>query len=152
MWTRGRPPDLPTILLAERNDSLRRLLGKLLAEEGYRVLGAGTRRAVLEQLRDAPRIDLVIADGGIRGMPVWDIVQETTWLRPGVPFVRLIEERTDALPAYGVGPSAEALLQKPVTIIALLAAIESLLATAQASAHSGKGGAGGGPASGQHLR
>ena len=133
MWRRGRPPDLPTILLAEKNDSLRRLLGKLLAEEGYRVLGAGTRRAVLAQLRDAPRIDLVIADGGIRGMPVWDIVQETTWLRPGVPFVRLIEERTDALPAYGVGPSAEALLQKPVTIIALLAAIESLLATAQAA-------------------
>jgi DNA-binding response OmpR family regulator len=133
VWRRARAPDLPTILLAEKSDSLRHLLGKLLAEEGYRVLGAGTRRAVLEQLRNAPRIDLVIADGGIRGMPVWDVVQETTWLRPGVPFVRLIEERTDALPAYGVGPSSEALLQKPVTIIALLAAIERLLATAQAA-------------------
>ncbi len=86
---------------------------------------------VLEQLRSAPRIDLVIADWGIRGMPVWDIVQEATWYRPGVPFIRLIEERTDALPAYGVDPSAEVLLQRPVTIIALLAAIEGLLSRPQ---------------------
>jgi CheY-like chemotaxis protein len=50
VWRRRRPPDLPTILLAEKNDSLRQLLGRLLAEEGYRVLGAGTRQAVLEQL------------------------------------------------------------------------------------------------------
>ncbi len=131
MWRRRRPPDLPTILLAERNDSLRQLLGKLLAEDGYRVLAVGTRQEVLEQLRVAPRIDLVIADWGIRGMPVWDIVQETTWCRPGVPFVRLIEERTDALPVYGVGPGAEVLLQRPVTIIALLAAIEGLLSRRQ---------------------
>jgi hypothetical protein len=60
-------------------------------------------------------------------MPVWDIVQEATWCRPGVPFIRLLEERTDALPVYGVEPDAEALLQRQVTIIALLAAIEGLL-------------------------
>ena len=133
MWRRRRPPDLPTILLAEKNDSLRQLLSRLLAEEGYRVLGAGTRQAVLGQLRDAPRIDLVIADWGIRGMPVWDIVQETTQRQPGVPFIRLIEERTDALPVYGVEPGTEALLQRPVTIIALLAAIEDLLARKQSA-------------------
>jgi len=131
VWRRRRPPDLPTILLAEANDSLRLLLGKLLAEQGYRVLAAGTRQEVLEQLRVAPRIDLVIADWGIRGMPVWDIVQETTWRRPGMPFIRLIEERTDALPVYGVDPTAEVLLQRPVTIIALLVAIEDLLSCKQ---------------------
>lgn len=131
MWRRDRPPDLPTILLAEGNDSLRRLLGKLLAEEGYRVLGAGTRQAVVEQLRAAPRIDLVIADRGIRGLPVWDIVHEANERHPGVPCIRLIEERTDALPVYGVEPGTEALLQRPVTIVALLIAIEGLLSRKQ---------------------
>ncbi len=131
MWRRRRPPDRPTILLAERNDSLRQLLGKLLAEEGYRVLGAGTRQAVVEHLRVAPCIDLVIADRGIRGLPVWDIVHEAHERRPGVPCIRLIEERTDALPVHGIEPGAEALLQRPVTIIALLTAIERLLARKQ---------------------
>ena len=136
MWRRDRPPDLPTILLAEGNDSLRRLLGRLLAEQGYRVLGAGTRQAVVEQLRVAPRIDLVIADRGIRGLPVWDIVHEANERHPGVPCIRLIEERTDALPVYGVEPGTEALLQRPVTISALLAAIEDLLSRKQsASSH-----------------
>ena len=131
MWRRDRPPDLPTILLAEGNDSLRRLLGRLLAEQGYRVLGAGTRQAVVEQLRVAPRIDLVIADRGIRGLPVWDIVHEANERHPGVPCIRLIEERTDALPVYGVEPGTEALLQRPVTIVALLVAIEGLLSRKQ---------------------
>ena len=50
-----------------------------------------------------------------------------------MPFIRLIEERTDALPVYGVEPGTEALLQRPVTIIALLAAIEDLLARKQSA-------------------
>ncbi len=133
MWRRARPPDRPTILLAEQNSSLRELLGRLLAEEGYQVLGAATRAEVLERLRTADRLDLVIADVGLRGMPGWDVVQETAWRRPGVPCVRLIESRADALPVYGVDPTAEAMLQRPVTIVDLLVAIEGLLSRARVS-------------------
>jgi DNA-binding response OmpR family regulator len=130
VWRRARPPDLPTILLAEQSSSLRELLGRLLAEEGYRVLGAATRAEVLEHLRAARRLDLVIADVGLRGMPSWDVVQETAWQRPGVPCVRLIESRADALPVYGVDPAGETMLQRPVTIVDLLTAIEGLLSRA----------------------
>ena len=118
---------MPIILLAESNPALQRLLGKLLAEEGFGVVVAGTRRAVLEQLRVAPRIDVVIADYGLRGMPAWEVVQETSWRRPGVPCVRLVESRADALPVYGVDPAAETILQRPVTITDLLAAVYTLL-------------------------
>jgi DNA-binding response OmpR family regulator len=133
VWRRARPPDLPTILLAEQSAPLRELLGKLLAEEGYRVLGAASRGEVLEHLRAPQRIDLVIADVGLRGMPGWDVVQETAWLRPGVPCVRLIESRADALPLYGIDPAVEVMLQRPVTIVDLLVAIEDLLARAPAA-------------------
>lgn len=131
MWGRARTPDLPTILLAERHDSLRDVLTRLLAEEGFRVLAADTRHAFLAQIRDASRIDLVIADRGLRGMPAWDIVQEAVWRRPGVRCVRLVEGRADALPIYGLDASAECILQTPVTIIQLLVAIESLLRDTQ---------------------
>jgi len=134
VWRRARSPDLPTILFAEQSASLRELLAKLLAEEGYRVLGAATRAEVLEHLRAAPRIDLVIADVGLRGMPGWDVVQETAWRRPGVPCVRLIESRADALPVYGVDPAGQAVLQRPVTIVDLLVAIDSLLSRTPAAA------------------
>ena len=130
MWRRARPPDRPTILLAEQNSSLRELLSRLLAEEGYRVVGAATRAEVLDRLRTVGRLDLVIADVGLRGMPSWDVVQETAWRRPGVPCVRLIESRADALPVYGVDPAGEAMLQRPVTIVDLLIAIEGLLSRA----------------------
>lgn len=130
MWRRARAPDRPTILLAEQNSSLRELLSRLLAEEGYRVVGAATRAEVLDRLRTVGRLDLVIADVGLRGMPSWDVVQETAWRRPGVPCVRLIESRADALPVYGVDPAGEAMLQRPVTIVDLLIAIEGLLSRA----------------------
>jgi DNA-binding response OmpR family regulator len=127
MWGRARAPDLTTILLAERHDSLRDVLTRLLAEEGFWVLAADTRHSFLRQLRDAPRIDLVIADRGLRGMPAWDIVQESVWRRPGVRCVRLVESRADALPIYGLDASAESVLQTPVTIVQLLVAIDGLL-------------------------
>lgn len=131
MWGRARAPDLPTILLAERHDSLSEVLTRLLAEEGFYVLSADTRHRFLMQLRDATRIDIVIADRGLRGMPAWDIVQEATWRRPGVRCVRLVESRAEALPIYGIDPSAEVILQTPVTIIQLLVAIEGLLRRAE---------------------
>lgn len=127
MSTRAPARDLPTVLLAEKDESLRRLFGVLLAEEGYRVIGAATRAEVLELLRVAPRIDLVVADRGLPGMPAWDIVQETNWRRPGVPCVRLVESRADAQPAYGVDPAGDAMLQRPITIVDLLITMESLL-------------------------
>ncbi len=127
MWGRARAPDLPTILLAERDDSLGEVLSRLLAEEGFHVLAAETRHRFLTQLREARRIDVVIADRGLRGMPAWDIVQEATWRRPGVRCVRLVVSRAEALPIYGIDPSAERILQTPVTIIQLLVAIDGLL-------------------------
>jgi hypothetical protein len=44
--------------------------------------------------------------------------------------VRLIDSRADALPVYGVDPAGEAMLQRPVTIVDLLTAIEGLLSRA----------------------
>ncbi len=127
MKTRAAPATLPTILLVEKDPSICRLLGELLGEARYCVLKAGTRQEVFDHLRSPQWIDVVVADTGVRGMPGWDIAQETHWRRPGVPVVRLIESAADALPVYGMDQSSTVLLQKPFTIVELLTVMDRLL-------------------------
>jgi DNA-binding response OmpR family regulator len=115
----------PTVLLVERNDSLRRLLDELLTEAGYRVLEAGSRSAVIGHLREALRLDVIVTDTGL-ALPGWEVVQEASGLRPGVPVVRLIEGVADACPIYGENPSTMILVQKPFAITELLDVLDLL--------------------------
>ena len=115
-----------TVLLVERNDSLRRLLHELLTEAGYTVLVAGSRPAVIGHLREALRLDVIVTDTGL-ALPGWEVVQEASRLRPGVPVVRLIESVADACPVYGEDLSTMLLVQKPFAITELLDVLDDLL-------------------------
>ena len=115
-----------TVLLVERNDSLRRLLRELLTEAGYTVLEAGSRPAVIGHLREALRLDVIVTDTGL-ALPGWEVVQEASRLRPGVPVVRLIESVADACPVYGEDASTMLLVQKPFAITELLDVLDDLL-------------------------
>jgi DNA-binding response OmpR family regulator len=126
MGTEALGEALPTVLLVERNASLRRLLDELLTEAGYRVLEAGSRPAVIGYLREAVRLDVVVTDTGL-ALPGWEVVQEASGLRPGVPVVRLIESAADALPIYGEDPSTMILIQKPFAITELLDVLDLLV-------------------------
>ena len=59
-----KKPDMTSpanILLVDDDERLRRAAGKVLAAEGYRVVGAGSGREALEQLKQ-PAVALVISD------------------------------------------------------------------------------------------
>lgn len=133
MRERAAPTQVPIVLLAEADSSLRRWLALLLAEAGYGVLEAGAGPAVLQHLRGSARIDIVVTNTRIGGMRGWEVVQAAAQLRAGVPIVRIIQSGADAVPLYGVDPGAVRLLQKPFTITDLLSAIRSLLAHSSTS-------------------
>jgi DNA-binding response OmpR family regulator len=128
MYERDASTPIPTILLAEGNQSLRRWLGVLLSEAGYRVIQAGTGPDVLRLLRGRTPIDLLITNSRVGKVPGWEIAQYTSQLRPGVRMVRLIESRADGVPIYGADPDTFVLLQKPFTITELVDAVRTLLA------------------------
>jgi DNA-binding response OmpR family regulator len=130
MWSEqpaGQQPtdDAPVVLLVERHDSLRRLLYELLTEAGYRVLQAGSRPALLGQLREATRVDVVVTDTGLR-LPGWEVVQEASGAWPGVPVVRLVGSAADAVPVYGEDPATMTLVTKPFVITDLLEVLDRL--------------------------
>src|SRR5262245_57691202 len=122
--------DAPVVLLVERHDSLRQLLDELLTEAGYRVLEAGSRSALLGQLREATRVDVIVTDTGLR-LPGWEVVQEATGDWTGVPVVRLVGSAADAVPAYGEDPSTMTIVTKPFVITELLDVLDRLIPTRQ---------------------
>jgi len=122
--------DAPVVLLVERHNSLRHLLDELLTEAGYRVLEAGSRPALLGQLREATRVDVIVTDTGLR-LPGWEVVQEATGAWPGVPVVRLVGSAADAVPVYGEDPSTMTLVTKPFVITELLEVLDRLVPTRQ---------------------
>jgi len=133
----GLDADQPTILLAEGIAPLREVLTGLLGEAGYRVLAVGAAQALIEQLRAPIRIDLLITDTRIHGlpgwqvMPAWEVMQEATLRRPGIPVLQFIDSRADAVPkCRGAGPVR--LLQKPFSVTALLDAITALVGKGRA--------------------
>jgi DNA-binding response OmpR family regulator len=128
MHERDASTPIPTILLAEENQSLRRWLGVLLSEAGYRVIRAGTGPDVLRLLRGRTPIDLLITNSRVGKVPGWEIAQYTSKLRPSVRMVRLIESQADAVPIYGADPATIVLLQKPFTITELVDVVRTLLA------------------------
>jgi len=131
--------DQQTILLAEENAPLREVLSGLLAEAGHRVIAVGGAQALIEQLRAPIRIDVLITDTRIRGlpgwqcMPAWEVIQEATWRRPGIPVLQLIDSRADAMPRCSGGAGPVRLLQKPFSVTALLEAITALVPKGRAS-------------------
>ena len=107
---------------------MRQLLDELLTEAGYRVLEVGSRPALLGQLREATRVDIVVTDTGLR-LPGWEVVQEATGAWPGVPVVRLVGSAADAVPVYGEDPSTRTLVTKPFVITELLDVLNRLAPT-----------------------
>jgi DNA-binding NtrC family response regulator len=123
----------PVVLLAEAHPSLRRWLRILLVEAGYRVLEAENGAELLEHLRGPELLDVVVANTHVGRMPGWEIAQYTSQIRPGIPVVRLIDTRADAVPIWR-NPDAVVILQKPFTITDLVDAVrEAMLRGSEAA-------------------
>jgi DNA-binding response OmpR family regulator len=113
-----------TILLADHDPAVRRMLCRVLAGENYHVLLAGNGEEILD-LFDGARIDLVLVE---RNLPLKSGRDAFEWLsaeNPSVPLILITAQphQIAKAPAPGVGVSME----KPLDLAKLLSVIRGLL-------------------------
>ena len=117
-----------TILVAEDEDSVRRLLIRILSSQGYAILSARDGEDALEVAANhGGAIDLLITDmvmPGISGLRLAERLREK-W--PGARVLFLSGYTEDEIGRRGVLPAGAAFLHKPFTIAALAAAVQHVL-------------------------
>jgi len=112
-----------TILLADDDPGVRRMLCRLLAQEDYLVLAASDGVEALEIWRAAP-IELVLLDSNLRIKPGWETLERVRSQNAHVPVIIMISEHKIA-----PGPEAgvRAVMEKPLDLAKLLELIRELL-------------------------
>jgi two-component system cell cycle sensor histidine kinase/response regulator CckA len=105
-----------TILLAEDDASVRRLLVEVLTSAGYLVLEAedGARALVTSEQHNAP-IDLLLTDMVMPGMSGRELAERVRAARPGIPVLYVTGYTDDERVQHGVTEPWASLLSKPVS-------------------------------------
>ncbi|MGE0554833.1 MAG: ATP-binding protein [Gemmatimonadales bacterium] len=119
-----------TVLVAEDDDDVRRVVVRILERGGHSVLTARDGVTALEQLdRHRGEIDLLLTDilmPGMRGIALADRVQAAL---PGTPVLFVSGYSSDPPPLDSSG-GPRGFVRKPVEIEVLLAAVADMLARA----------------------
>lgn len=113
-----------TILLVDDDPSVREMIGRVLADEGYQVLRAANGLEAIA-VASANPTDLVLLDLNMPGKGGWDTFERITSENPNLAVV-IITAKPDQLftsLAAGVG----ALLEKPLDFNLLLKTVSDLL-------------------------
>jgi signal transduction histidine kinase/ActR/RegA family two-component response regulator len=116
-----------TVLLAEDDDALRKLVSRVLSHNGYRVLEATSGTEALEVARshDGP-IDALVSDVVMPGTSGRDVAVVLRGARPGLA-VLLISGSTDAGVLSGLTEGPSGFLAKPFKPSDVVAGIRELL-------------------------
>ena len=114
-----------TILLVDDDASVRQTVGRVLREEGYRVLDAADGLEALGIAETHP-IDLVLLDLAMPRQGGWDTFEGLTTRNPFLAVI-IITARPNQL-FTSVGAGVGALLEKPLDFPTLLRTVEAVLA------------------------
>lgn len=142
------------ILVVEDRDSLRRLLERALAGEGYTVTAVADGGEGIERLTQET-FELVLTDFKLPGASGLDVVRAARQHRPGLPVVVLTGYGTVPTAVEAMRAGAYDFLEKPVEIDDLFRLVESALGGGEEGEGGGRDGfaVAGGPAIvGRHPR
>jgi DNA-binding response OmpR family regulator len=114
-----------TILLADDDASIRRMVGRILEAENYEVLFARTGREAVSKFLDGPP-NLVLLDLNMPDKDGWEAWRLMNGLHPMVPVI-VITARPHQH-AQAVQMRIDALMEKPLDLPLLLQTIRKLLA------------------------
>jgi two-component system cell cycle sensor histidine kinase/response regulator CckA len=127
-----------TILVAEDEDSLRALIGRILGRHGYRVLSAANGRAALELAAAEPgRIDLVLTDAVMPLLGGPELVRQLSPLRPAMRVLYMTGYSDSDVLRRGLLDASAELMQKPFSTVQLLRAVRDALDGGAGAAASG---------------
>jgi CheY-like chemotaxis protein len=113
------------ILVVDDDSSVREMLVRVLAGEGYLVSAAADGTSALEIVA-AAKVDLVLLDLNMPGKSGWDTFERLTAENPLLPVIIVTARANQLFTAMGAGVGA--LLEKPLHFPKLLQAIQQLLA------------------------
>lgn len=116
--------DKATILLAEDDPAIRQILYRLLTDEGYHVITAGSGVEALE-IALITRIDLLLLDLSMPDQDGWKVFEQLSVNYPSLPFILLTEQPGQFFQAIATG--AGVLMEKPLDFTQLFVTIHNLL-------------------------
>ena len=113
-----------TILLADGDSAVRRMLSRLLAEENYFVVSTQNGDQMLEVWSHSP-VDLVLLDLDVPEKNGGGVFQRFRTLHPAIPIIAITSQPNQILPAMASGVGA--LMEKPLDLPKLLQVIRELV-------------------------
>jgi DNA-binding response OmpR family regulator len=113
-----------TILLVDDDSSVREMIGRLVAAEGYRVLSASNGAEAVE-IAAANPIDLVLLDLNMPVQGGWETFEKLTSKDPLLAVIIITARPNQLFTSIGAGVGA--LLEKPLDFLILLKTISDLL-------------------------
>ena len=116
-----------TILLAEDEESLRKLITLLLTQRGYDVITAETPTDVLRIARESDRIDLLLTDLVMPEISGRALAEQVSKVAPGIRVLFMSGYSDDAVTRNGSLEPGAAFLEKPFTGHALAAKVRETL-------------------------
>jgi len=117
-----------TILVVEDDDAVREIVRRTLSSAGYQVLQASTPAEALALCEQpATRIDALLTDAIMPGMPGNQLIEHVQRIYPGLPAVLMSGYTNSWLPGAAGDRSDTPLLRKPFTRPALLRHIREIL-------------------------
>lgn len=118
--------NLPRILVADDDDSVRSLLRLTLPAGGVEVVEARDGEEALE-LISAHAPDLLLLDWKMPGRPGADVLAEVRRSHPTLPVIVLTADQAGTTHALAGALGADTFLTKPFSPLELLEAVESFL-------------------------
>ena len=120
-----------TILLVEDEEPLRKLCTEFLEQLGYRMLTASNAKEAVALVEGySGKIDLLITDVVMPGLPGPDLAQALLALRPDLKVIFISGYAAGSLAPNGILKPGTVLVNKPFTIRALTAKLREVLGPA----------------------
>ncbi|WP_246523194.1 ATP-binding protein [Gemmata palustris] len=117
-----------TILVADDDAGVRRVITMLLAQKGYAVLDASSGPEALDLARAHPGpIHMLLTDVVMPGMSGGELAQAVAPLRPGIKILFVSGYSEDALVERGLAEATATFLHKPFTAEVLTRLVRDLL-------------------------
>ena len=117
---------IPTLLLIDDDDSLRRVTEYNLKEDGYAVITARDGREGLDRFR-AERVDLVLSDVRMPQLDGMDLLPQLKAMQPDLPVIMLTAHGTISAAVEAMKLGAFDYLTKPFTRDQLRASVHKAL-------------------------
>lgn len=115
-----------TILVADDEDRMRKLVGDFLKKAGYRIIEAEDGKKVLQVFKEVPRIDLVILDVMMPVLDGWTVCREIRKFSK-VPVIMLTARGEEFDQLFGFDLGADEYVTKPFSPSVLVARVQALL-------------------------